>query len=549
MNETTLFRRKHKRIPLIHMLALGTERAVSFIDGYLDNGKQIERFIKLLYHEWSGFWSYISDKSNYTDERKAIYFELIIAHAENKDVIASASDNGLITVIADSPNFLSLAAGGEKLKELIAGLKIKFTQLDLVLPPKALADYVVDGDYYQLSATMLTAVLRYHEKYNVSVFEHQNYDAIQASGMPRLIAYVQANMQVYMDEVFLRLAENTRNSQASIISIIKNDSVSSSSKETVIERMTIQLDTLQAVDAEFHVQLLEDLKIKPTWENVIFWYHENDDQIFDTGVNFISHEQNISILAKTRINVKLQEDELVTVRKFLRALLAEDSFELGIYEQLISNLPFSYNSLDLEGVKPAKVSLLIVKNVLNLSVENFNYLKANFSPLHIALLVRKPADFISRLSEFELDDNDLLLLLQSDKLPASDKKTIYESIPPERINAQSPLAKPIGQMLIQYPDWEIANLQLINILRSVLSIADSIKLFNMRFRTFDKDEVTQILQSWPSPYAEIAVNGKRPLLDHGQENGFFANNLKTLKYISKADPERRGIRISTFLKK
>jgi len=143
----------------------------------------------------------------------------------------------------------------------------------------------------------------------------------------------------------------------------------------------------------------------------------------------------------------------------------------------------------------------------------------------------------------------LLLLLQSDKLPASDKKTIYESIPPERINAQSPLAKPIGQMLIQYPDWEIANLQLINILRSVLSIADSIKLFNMRFRTFDKDEVTQILQSWPSPYAEIAVNGKRPLLDHGQENGFFANNLKTLKYISKADPERRGIRISTFLKK
>jgi len=101
---------------------------------------------------------------------------------------------------------------------------------------------------------------------------------------------------------------------------------------------------------------------------------------------------------------------------------------------------------------------------------------------------------------------------------------------------------------LENPTWVVEKDTLKHILMHSLATAERVQLFNTRFRLFDRQDVTQILSGLPYPFSDIAVFGKRPLLDHGQENGYLANNLKALGYISKAEDERKGIRISTFKK-
>ncbi len=249
-----------------------------------------------------------------------------------------------------------------------------------------------------------------------------------------------------------------------------------------------------------------------------------------------------------KININQKEEELTRTKKFITTLLTEDGFDRDVYEQLLKSIPYTYNSLNFGSLKLDKISLLITKGTLSLTSQNFVNLKTSYSPLQIALLTKYRSEFAKRISEFELDDNDLLSLLESTVLQSEEKEIVYLTIPVAQITRKSLFAQSIGELLIQYPNWKIENEQLIEILISKLSMSKTVKLFNMNFKRFSKEEVTALLKAWPSPYSEIAIPGKRPLLEHNEENGYFANNLKTLKYISKAETERRGIRISTFRK-
>lgn len=66
-------------------------------------------------------------------------------------------------------------------------------------------------------------------------------------------------------------------------------------------------------------------------------------------------------------------------------------------------------------------------------------------------------------------------------------------------------------------------------------------------------EVRKLLKISPGtlqthPYNEIAIKGKRPLIQNNQVNSIFVSKLKLVGYISKSDIEEKGIRISTFRK-
>lgn len=538
----------HKRSSLITLLADESETSFKFLDDYINHGKYPGKLIRLLYNRWPTLWSYVTTRSGFTYDRKSIYLALIIEHADIKDITASLDLSHIDRDIAEREDFLSLAVPVAKMKELVSKLKIKFKKVNLAGAAKELVDFIYQDNFYEINSEMLARMLNYYSKYDEGMFSRQNYYALKNSGLTHLIKYIDTNLQHYIDNVFLQMPDNISDTEDLVSELLNNENLTTASREKIISRMNIQVSKLDGILPEFHVNLMEALKLKPTWDNLLFWYKENEDQLFDTGIDFISEESNLSELSKIKVTIDLDEDQLTQTKKFLRALVTEDSFDREVYEQVLNAIPYTYSSLDFAHLKANKVSLLIVKSKLSLSPQNFTTLKTSFSPLHIALLTKHHADFVERISEFELEDNDLQLLLESTALKPEEKEAVYLTISAERITRKSVFAKLIGELLIQHPGWQIENPQLIEILSSPLSMANTVKLFNMNFKRFSREEVTSILKIWPSPYSEIAVPGKRPLLDHNEENGFFANNLKTLKYISKVEGERRGIRISTFKK-
>lgn len=523
--------------------------SVSFINGFIESGTNVSIFIKQLVKKWPAFWKFIDARSAFTQERKLEYFKLLIAHAETSDIVQLSFKSDLSSFISNRSDFLVIIEDSEKLKQIISALNIKFKHLDLSGAPVSLLDFIYEGDFYELSEEMIRNMLKAKGTYNEADFVTQNYSVILNSNLEQLTTYISKNIDSYITDVYLEINSNIEDPQGILIDLLNNAEISIENKEQIIERSSIKIDDLGDIgEIDIDTILLKHSKVIPDWENLISYYSNNDRELDDAVISYMNNDENANALALTKINKNVTGDRLTSVNKFIQSLVVNNKLTDGAHGKLMRSVPYSYKTIEFEGLSGAKVYHLINNYILSLSPDNFNYLKEHFPGTQIALLVRKPADFVKRITEFELDEADHVTILDSGALNANEKLIVYSNMSIEQIQASGALSQSIGCLLLDNTSWNVDKSLLKHILTKHLSVSQRVQLFNIRFRLFDKSDVTDILHSWIYPYSDIAVNGKRPLLDNNQGNLFFANNLKTLGYISKFDTEKNGIRISTFRK-
>ncbi len=540
---------KLKLNALLEVLSNQSARSLEFIEGYIDNGKPIVEFIKQLTKRWPGIWKYVNTLSTFTYERKLEYYRLIMGHADIADITKVSAKSDLIAFTTEYPNFLTLLADKEKTKQIITTFKIKFTELVLAGAPTDLVDFVYEGNHYCLSIDMLKKILEVKNAYSEADFKTQNYTAIQNSKQTRLIEYVNENIDEYISDIYLELEKNVDDTGTTLIFLLNNTNISLENRVSIVEKCSVKISDITTIkETEIQVALLENNKLEPVWHNVIPYYHDCGDELDEIAIGFIDEEANAEALSALKINKDLSGDELQTVNKFLKSLVAEDSISDDSYGKLMKSVPYSYSSIAFENVSMAKVNHLINTSTLGITSQNFNYLKINFDGQHIYLLEKWHTDFVKKIADFELDEADQVKLLQSTSFTMQEKQTIYQSLKTTEIVASKNLSITVGTLLLENVSWIIDKETLKHILTHSLRTVERIKLFNTRFKLFGKADVTEILKAMPQPYSDIAIPGKRPVLDHGQENQYLANNLKTLDYISRSENERKGIRINTFKK-
>ena len=76
--------------------------------------------------------------------------------------------------------------------------------------------------------------------------------------------------------------------------------------------------------------------------------------------------------------------------------------------------------------------------------------------------------------------------------------------------------------------------------------SDSIRLLMKCLSTWDEKKTMTVLADLPEPFSEISSNGKRPKLEHNEQNLAFAKLLEKKGFISSMKEKSDSIIINTF---
>jgi hypothetical protein len=299
-------------------------------------------------------------------------------------------------------------------------------------------------------------------------------------------------------------------------------------------------------DIEIDNLLLQNSKVKPTWNNLISNYTSAGKELSEYAVAFLNKIENAALLSKHQMEKEPDED---VIKKLSRAVLLNETINNDSYALLLKSIPYYYTSLNFENMSKEKTKLMIENGKLGLNQENYNKLRENFVGLHIALIEKRKIELSANIDKLDFDDNDIIVLLKSPVLSFKEKETILTCYGDTDIISSSDILDLIGRILLNHNTFNISyDVKKAILTKSKLKIDDKLLLFNNINSIFDKKEITAILQSFPKPYSNIAENGKRPNLSQNAVNTDFAKTLKEKKYICDFKADKKGIRISTFRK-
>lgn len=534
---------------LMKMVASDLDIYFSFIDSFIKSGENIETFIKRIINANHKFWGFLIDKTKLPDKEIKKYFKLIIEYGEVESIKLLANHSNLKSYIENDTGFLDIIPNGDKISEIIKELNVKFKKLNFSLVNKELNDFVYEENHYEINISIIEYIIKERGEFNKKDFLSKNYLAISNSKCQPLIIYIDENIETYIENLYLKLEENSEEDETLLIYLLEHHKLSLDNKIKIIQKVETKIsDLIEVEDVEVCKNLIEQSKTEASWENLIY-YFTMVDNVFDKYLtSFLNDKDNVSQLSKVKINLSPAEsDERKTEVEFIEKMVAENGVEDKNYEHLIKSIPYSLESLDLDRLEQTKIGILNKYKLLKLTERNYDFLRKNYDDLHIELIENYPIEFLNDLTSFYLSKDDILEIVNSQKFTIKQKNTLINFVEEEIFIENFGLLKEVSSFIIENDDFDISKSLTKHILTSENIGSDKkIKIFNKTLSQFDKTEITEILGTFPYPFSRISRKGKRPFLQKTSDNIELASNLKRISYIANFKEEKKGIRISTY---
>jgi len=525
-----------------------SEESKSFIEGYIDYADQVKDFIRLMGKNNPSFWQYIVNKSKFSTKKKDDYLRLILKHVDLLDISRLDIKNMLSKYLNEKKDFLSLFKKGEyleKQKKVIKKLNLSFEELEKSTNDNDLLNFIYENNYYKINSYMIRLMIESFateepEEEQLSV---SNYTTITGSDCDPLKKYIEENIQEYITDVFLKIEDNTLESENSVLELSNNKNLSIENKEAVILKQDVTISDFNTITNKLWAFLLTSSKIDATWLNVINHYNEESSVIDNSLLDFLNKENNYQSLTKSKISEAedyTTEDKIV--KDLSKSILLSNDLTNEAYVKLIQSVPFTYNSLSFEKVSDEKIGILIENDLLNLTVANYDLLKAYFEKRHIELLENKISEYLKSPDDFSLDqETEFEQLFDSKKLSQDEKLKLINSVDSAIITKNSKLSELIGSLVIKFSDYKL-NFELLNaLIKNGPSTSLSVKLINNQFEHILPSGLTLYLINLGKPYSDITVKGKSPRLKNDDDNYKLISNLERTGYISSFNKTISGL--------
>jgi len=522
---------------IITVLSNEKERSIEFIDKYISDEKRPLRiFIEKLVKNWRGFWDYIYSKSNYTKEKEDYYLSLIIRFANIDDIISNQNNNTLAIAIEQKPNFLSIVKNTNelnyfsKITKLIEKLHITFEKLDDPnKETKELFDFVYKNNHYQINKVNLQQMIRLNGNTEaINSFETSNYTAILQSNCKPLIEYIDSEINTYIEDVYIMLEQNKSDNEDILIKLLNNEDLEENLKIDIIEKvetMISDLSRIDYIDIKKHLIIYE--KVEPTWSNVIDYYTDCESKIDEDLSDFLSSENVYTELSKQ----KLSKEQ----RTFEENLLLCNDISDEAYQELLSSCYFGYNSLNFENLDEDKVIGLIDK-VLNTTKENYDLLRENFANNHITLIENEFDEFIKNTDAFATDNDDILMILKSEKISIDDRFNYIQTLTEQTIIDSKDISKKVAEIIVHKAskiNFEYTTLT--SLIKHSNLIENKVKLINLYFDSFTNDEATSLIKMVDTSYVKLFERQRKPTFEDTHYNRTLFGKLKLKGLIKNFD--------------
>lgn len=524
-------------------IAENYDKSARLVDAYLISGKKVELFIQKLCKVWPKF------SAEAVNSKQAPEIISCILRFVDKDFLVSKmnEDKVISDYIEKNANFVfcsNVQAPDEY--DVLKGLNIKVLSLEAIEDNKELAEYLYEENLYSINSENINYVLqKYFEQSlsNVNDPINANYTSINAAGSDSFIAYVNDNLVSYINKVFLTLPDNSKESEAIIIELLKNNNLDEELKIKIISKQDIIFSDINNIPDDLYKYALKKGKIDISWKNISSYLKSQDeDEDENFIVSYIQDDNNFKKLSNKKISIiDLGEENAKFLSKFL---LNADAIDNSKYCCLIKCLPYYYKSLPTT-VSKEKLLCLAKERTVRLTESSFE--EAGEDNQLMSILIIKNIDtYLADKDSFPINDEVRELLLISD-IDNNNKIEVCTDV--TTTGALGSYSLLLAMTFVFLLDGYSCSKTDDEVLKQAIiknpNIDISIRLLVKCLINWSRSTVMNVIAELPSPYNQIAQLGKRPKLKITNLNKELSNSLKTKGFISSVKENKSHIRINT----
>ncbi|MCH6202017.1 hypothetical protein MMU07_20745 [Aquiflexum sp. LQ15W] len=526
--------------------------SVDFIKGYFETSQKLEKFIKMLCNKWSNVWGFIESNPDFSDDLKRAIFTSIIEYADKKAITEISNESSFAQIILSDPFFLNISNNHNKTKEIIKELGIVFRKIDFENSPDEMLSYIYKGNYYHINTEMVASIIKKFGMFLQVEFDNSNYFAIKTSKADLLIQHVESNIADYIKNVYLKIPTNVNEKEEHLIELLNNENLEIDIKESIISQIETKITKLSAIDnSKLFSKLLENNKIIPTWENLLYDYNnqiieegeeKTELEITESSIVFINLIKNAEELSRNKIPKEVNSENLYG--KFWKKLLQNDKIEDNSYDLITQSNSWWYSDLSFEELSDNKIRALINNNCLNPNIESFNSLKEKSDGLNINLLEKRKGDYFKILDQLTFDSDDLESILKSSTLTNFEKLKILNNCSEETIITNRNL-KLLSSILLSDNSFVVSE----NVLNSILinnqiPVQERIRLFVKNSSRYDQFFIESFLTNLGGNFAWITDISSKARIPQDHDNWQLLTILVNKGYISSFSEKDSDYRVN-----
>ncbi|WP_339883681.1 hypothetical protein [Polaribacter vadi] len=506
--------------------------SVQFIDSFIDRTESLSLFIKTLCNYWFSIWRFYENDLTYTEGPLKEMLEYIIEYADIKAINEIEKQSNLTKHLLKDSNILNIISNNDKLRSVITELKLKFNDLDFENSPESLLDFIYQNNYYQINKKIIPKFIKKYGEFEQISYDISNYSSLKNSKAINLINYIEANIDNYIENLYLKLDSNVNEEQKTYIELLNNPELSLKLKKDIVKKVSTKISEISIIEnTDFAFFIIDNNKIEANWENLLCSYNNYEGEISESTINFINSIQNAKQLSKSIIPEEVKGENIFEV--FIKDLLLRNDIDNEAYDLITKLIPWWYSDLNLNNLDEEKIHSLIHNRVINPTKKSFDYLKENFDNLNIKLLEKHKSKFIELIEELVLDENDLRLILESKALNNFEKNKFLNVCTLDIILSKSENIKLISQLLINDDSFKVNESIFENILQNNnISILNRIKIYNKNLFDVNELSIEEFLKNLDINYGKITNKNKKAKLEDNINNRELLNNLIRNNYIS-----------------
>lgn len=519
---------------VFHKLSDESKISQDFILYCLDNCSQRDKFIKNIVKYYKNIWSFLADKK---PENLDVYFKWMICYANYEDIKNLNYDSYSLNDLTSMPSFNEDEI--DKVIKLIEEMNLKFSQLNLNKNIKIM-EFIFKNCHYKLNLDMVNKMIFYQCAPRSKVerdLEKAHFTTInsnkltQDSGM--LIHYILDNISEYVENVFLKIETNTKESEETIINLLNNENLDINLKIKIIKKEETKISDIDSIDKTLWEDLFKLDKVKASWDN-LFKYFNDKNTKNEFLIDFLNLKENAEEISKVGYGADYEEKHEFFTKDLLMFIIGSNDLDIKSYEYLIKNLGLCYSDLDLSRFDEEKISLLIRYKIISLEKDYFNYLKKNTKNLHIALVEKNIDKLLEKFDslDFQTDDITKILQINDSILPKKLKEDLIEKLDFNLISNDI-----IASLVYKYMD--MANEWPIDKIEKIFNFLDDLVLrINLIIEQNSKlsdEEFLKFIGNLPEKYSKIKnLDGTQTVLENNNYNKNLIDILKDRKFITSS---------------
>lgn len=543
---------------LLKQLINKSQSSLSFIDSYTDRGVQVSLFMNIIVQEWVGYWIHMTN--SYSEEKinslilyilkEATSYRLYLiekeSEKENSQLLSDYLNHHPQLLLLNEDRYLT------KMKDALTRLKLKLKDISVQKDWEELHDYILTNEYYEINQNNLEYIL-------TNKLSHKNviadYITILASGEENFIKYIHNNIETYIKDVYLKLADRNE-TEENLLLLLNNPNIEHNIKSEIVKYTSITFLNISLIENKhllFYTILYD--KCFPSWNNILSYFEKtvltssSTDHLYEQLSIFLNKEGNMQEIIKSPLN-EISEENKDTIDKFIDYLIKDKEIEDNISVELLTLLPIrKYENFAYSYLQPDKMNWLIENGYLELNLDNFRVLEMNYGneilllEQHSEKLLDIETEFQEEDSNFKFSHYELIDIIDSKIFTHDQKKEIIHNIPSLTIRSNKAICAKLLDYIIEGHNFYLPLDSTKALFESDNSQDKKIKFLNrFDFNTISNDLMIEILKNIGKPYFNITKRGKQPRIENNDYNYRLSENLlrKKLLYNNRIEYQRSG---------